>query len=82
MTTTDIVFDKKIDNVQDQLDVMHREDAAFRGYSNKMFAMMATKQDLRDMEARIRIDVVTKDDLNKLTVIVLKIAEKIGVSVS
>lgn len=92
MTTTKITFDQKIANIQQQLDVMRREDAVFRGHANKYFEFistqvatkddlgnvetrMASKEDLRHMEAKM----ASKDDLKKLTDIVTKIAEKVGV---
>lgn len=81
---TEPLFDKKIDNLQHQLDIMHREDVAFKGYVNRQFEFisreMVTKEDLRTMEVRMRAEMVTKDDLSKLTEIVVKIAEKVGVS--
>jgi hypothetical protein len=104
MTTTKATVDQKIDNVQDQLDVMRRENAAFKGYVHRQFTViakeMATKDDLRRLEANIlaetaskaaiirleegmrqmRIDMATKKDLQTLTVLVIKIAEKVGVS--
>lgn len=149
MTTIEATFDKKIDNIQHQLDVMHREGTSFRGYVNRQFELisremvtkedlgnfetrmaskedlrdvetrmaakedlrdvetrmaskedlrdvetrmtskedlrdvetrMASKDDLRNMEARMRVGMATKDDLSKLTEIVVKIAEKVGVS--
>lgn len=79
MTTTKITFDQKIDNLQDQLDVMRREDAVFKGYVHRQFDVIAkemvTKEDLYRVEDRM----ATKEDLGKLTDIVLKIAEKVGV---
>jgi hypothetical protein len=118
MTTVNTGIDQKIDNVQYQLDVMHREDAAFKGYVNRQFAgianemvtkedlrrteanivaEMACKKDLRIMEARMKTEMTssedlrcieikltenmaTKVDLGKLTTLVMKIAEKMGVS--
>lgn len=80
MTTVKLTFDQKIDNIQDQLDTMRREDSYFRSYVNRKFddiiGAMTTKDDLRDLESRV----ATKVDLNKLTAIVIKIAEKVGVS--
>jgi hypothetical protein len=80
-------FDKKIDNIQHQLDIMRRESEAFRAHANTHFEFVnnevATKEDVR----ALRRDMATKQDLYKvernlasLTVIVQKIAEKIGVS--
>ncbi len=110
MTTIEATFDKKIDNIQHQLDMMHREGTSFKGYVNRQFEFisremvtkedlgnfetrmaskddlrdvetrMASKGDLRNMEARMRVGMATKDDLSKLTEIVVKIAEKVGVS--
>jgi len=97
MVVTEALLDKKIDNLQHQLDTMQRGDTAFKGYVHRQFgsisrqiAGMATKEDLRLMEARLFGDLAgmaTKQDvnkiegnLNKLTTLVGKIAEKIGVS--
>lgn len=108
MTTTKATVDQKIDNVQDQLDVMRREDAAFKGFVHRQFTViakeMATKDDLRRLEANIlaetasKADIIrleqnmrdmrtemyttmaTKKDLQTLTALVIKIAEKVGVS--
>ena len=76
MTETETLISKKIDNLQDQLDVMHRESAVFRAYANRQFKRMATKEDIRI----IRTEMATKADLRILTDIVIKIAEKVGVS--
>jgi len=80
MTETETLFSKKIDNLQDQLDVMHRESAVFRAYVNRQFTRItndtATKEDIRI----IRTEMATKADLRILTDIVIKIAEKVGVS--
>lgn len=91
MMPTDTIFDKKMDNLQGQLDTMRHEDEVFRAHANKHFGFvatevatkedlrnlrMATKDDLRELELRM----ATKSDLGKLTEIVVKIAEKVGVS--
>ena len=71
-------LEQKIDNVQHQLNSMAREGAAFRGYVNKQFERiyetMATKDDLRRVEARL------SDRLDVQCVIIVKIAQKLGVS--
>ena len=75
------LIDQKIDNLQDQLDVMHREDYAFKGFVHRQFEAiadgMATKEDIYRLEEKM----ATKVDLNKLTEIVLRIAEKVGVKI-
>jgi len=94
MKTTKFTQDQKIDNLQHQLDMMNRSDAVFRGCVHRQFEMiagdmatlatMATKEDLRSMEARIEESVATKVGLydleSNLTAILGKIAEKVGVS--
>lgn len=81
MITHKMTFDQKIDNLQNQLDVMHREDMSFKGYVHRQFKVIAeemvTKDDLYRMEARM----ASKEDLNTLTEIVIKIARKVGVSI-
>lgn len=46
----------------------------------KMDAKFATKDDLRNMESRMNERFASKQDLAALTAIVIKIAEKVGVS--
>ncbi|HEY8886394.1 MAG TPA: hypothetical protein VIM31_02740 [Candidatus Microsaccharimonas sp.] len=91
MTTVSVHIDQKIDSIQHQLDMMRREEVAFRGYVNRQFTFIATemvtKDDLRRTETNLVAEMASKDDLNKLTEIVekmsetvIKIAEKVGVS--
>ena len=90
MITTKVAFDQKIDNIQRQLDVMHREDAAFKGYVNRQFEFIAqnmvTKEDLRSVERQLLADAATKDDLlsteERLAAVILKIAEKLDQAVT
>jgi hypothetical protein len=85
ITTTEL--DKKIDNIQDQLNIMNREATSFRVYVNRQFEFifetMASKDDLYELEYRLRREMATKDDLkaleSRLMKAVLKIAEKVEV---
>ncbi|HEY8886388.1 MAG TPA: hypothetical protein VIM31_02695 [Candidatus Microsaccharimonas sp.] len=45
-----------------------------------LVAEMASKEDLCSMEAKMTEKMATREDLAKLTAIVIKIAEKVGVS--
>lgn len=78
MMSTDTVFNKKIDNLQGQLDTMRHEDEVFRAHANKHFGFVATevatKEDLRDLESRM----ATKVDLNNLANIVAKMGETVA----
>lgn len=82
MTTavTKVTFNRKIDNIQHQLDIMRRESETFRAHSNNHFEFvhneLATKEDLRNLQATM----VTKDDHIKLTTLIEKIAKKVGVA--
>ena len=74
-------LDAKTDNLQHQIDSIQREDAIFRSYVNRQFEYifenMATKEDIR----HLRYDMSTLDvKLVALTDIVIKIAQKVGVS--
>ena len=92
ITTT---FEKKIDDIQSQLDIVSREATAFRIYVNRQFESIsetvATKDDLYELEYRLRrematkkdvrdleLKMVTKDDFKELKEIIVKIAEKVG----
>lgn len=78
MTTLGAVFNKKLDDIQHQLDMVHREDTAFTSHTNKkleaVFGRMATKEDIHEF------GLATKADTGELRTIVLKIAENLGVS--
>ena len=84
--TSKAVLDKKISNIQHQLDSMRRENETFRAHANSHFEFVhnevATKQDLYELENRLdnRLKTSLGELETRLTQIVLKIIEKIGVS--
>ncbi|RWZ78525.1 MAG: hypothetical protein EOT05_02110 [Candidatus Microsaccharimonas sossegonensis] len=59
-------------------EMVTKED--LRNMEARIGKKMATKKDLNKLEARIESKMATKADLNKLTEIVIKIADKVGVS--
>lgn len=68
--TSKTVFDKKIDNIQHQLDIMRRESESFRAHANSHFEFVhnkvATKSDLYTLEQRLSGEMATKQDLHKM----------------